>query len=134
MITEKKLCILILILCVIGISLIIVSATILDFQSNNKEPITESLLENEKIKYVYIYLESIQDDTVSSPPTSENSDIWIIKSYLGKIGIFEKSGTLYKVLDVYVKTLPKADQVLLEEGFEVNSKEELYSIIEDYTS
>ena len=134
MITEKKLCVLILILCVIGISLIISSAAMLDYQSNNKESVTESLMENEKIKYVYIYIESMQDNTVSSPPTSENSDTWIIKSYLGKIGIFEKSGTLYKVLDVYVKTLPKADQRLLEEGFEVNSKEELYSIIEDYTS
>ena len=43
------------------------------------------------------------------------------------------NGTLIRVIDVYIKTLPKADRTLLEKGFVVLGETELYAIIEDYT-
>lgn len=83
----------------------------------------------------YIYV----DQTPSPPPSDElpsedDEKIgWIIKEYEGKIGIFQKDGTLFQVIDTYVKTLPKADQRLLGEGFEIQTQSELNSIIEDYS-
>ena len=48
-------------------------------------------------------------------------------------GIFKKDGTLLYVLDTYIKTLPEADRVLLGEGIPIETKSQLYSLIEDYT-
>lgn len=52
-----------------------------------------------------------------------------------KIGIYNTdSSELLKILDVYVATLPCADQTMLTEGICVRSRAELVSLIEDYTS
>ena len=75
------------------------------------------------------------DDSASTedpdPPSEER---WIVKEYMGQIGIFRADGTLEQLIDTYVKTLPKADRDLLGEGFEVQSKDALYSVIEDYSN
>ena len=86
---------------------------------------------SEKIEYVYISQEP------TTPPVEipdENTDSgWIVKEHNGKIGIFKKNGTLIQTIDTYVKTLPKADQALLGEGFEIQTQSELNSVIEDYS-
>ena len=62
----------------------------------------------------------------------DNQQEYIIKLYNGRIGVFTSDGTLLQVIDVYTKTLPKADQDLLEKGFNIKSKD-LNRLIEDYT-
>lgn len=59
---------------------------------------------------------------------------WKVCEYEGRIGIFLEDGTLYDILDVYVKTLPEADRRMLGEGIIIESEEALRSIIEDYTA
>ena len=72
-------------------------------------------------------------DTTSDSETAPSQEEYTVKSHEGKIGIFYKEDTLIRIIDVYVKTLPKADQTLLEKGLLVTNEAELRSIIEDYT-
>jgi len=63
----------------------------------------------------------------------EKDKIFIIREYMEKIGVFSQEGELITMLEVYTKTLPEADRILLGEGFEVIGKKQLNAIIEDYT-
>ena len=76
---------------------------------------------------VYVYVEEDTEITESIKAS------WTVREYNNKIGVFNENGVLLEVIETYIKTLPKAEQELLREGFEVSTKEELYSIIEDYT-
>ncbi len=77
---------------------------------------------------VYIYVSAEVTETAD---TIEN--VFFIREYNKKIGIFDRSGKLIQIIDTYVKTLPKSEQTELQEGFWVESDKELYSIIEAYT-
>ena len=80
-----------------------------------------------QVEYVYVRPQDIttQDEIVE--------EIYTVKSYNGKIGIFSADGTLVETLDTNIKTLPEADKRLLEEGFQIKGRSQLNSIIEDYT-
>lgn len=82
-------------------------------------------------KLIYVPIE--QNSSESSMPESKQSPQWIVREYEGKIGIFLTDGTLTAVLDTYVKTLPKADQMLLGEGIVVYTQSELNAVVEDYS-
>ena len=84
--------------------------------------------EETKEKYVYVYIEP--EDT--TPQTEEEAG-WIVKEYEKRIGIFSADGELLECLEIYTKTLPKADQGLLREGITVTTRSELYALIEDYS-
>lgn len=79
---------------------------------------------------VYVYVNAEQK---TESETLVSSNVWFVKKYNEKIGIFDNNGALLKVIDVYVKTLPKKDQTELQEGFWIDSDKELYSIIEAYS-
>lgn len=85
----------------------------------------------QKTEYVYVS-EDTQNSPVDISDPSEESG-WIVKEHMGKIGIFTKNGTLLQILDTYVKTLPKADQILLGEGLEIETQADLNAIIQDYS-
>ena len=96
----------------------------------DKEIVTEISYITEVV-YIPVYT-----DSGSTGVTQEETQMmcnYLIKSYEGKIGIFNESNVLIKILDVNIKTLPKTDQDLLKKGLCVNSKDELMEIIEDYT-
>ena len=78
-------------------------------------------------QYVYIRPEEVSTDETTQEQT------FLIKEYNGYVGIFTPDGSLYKTIDTKVKSLPEADQALLEEGFEIVGKSPLNSIIEDYS-
>ena len=79
-------------------------------------------------EYVYVY-ETEADEITESLQIEK----WTVKEYNGKIAVFDSNGILTETIDTYIKTLPKADRELLREGIEVESKKELYDIIEAYT-
>ena len=83
-------------------------------------------------EYVYVYVGG--DNTQEVVIGSADDDVYIIRQYMERIGIFKADGTLMEVLEVYVKTLPEADKRLLGEGIEIIGKSALNSIIEDYSS
>ena len=76
---------------------------------------------------VYVY--NANDET----SLSTTEERWTVKAYNEKIGIFNSDGELVEIIDTHIKSLPSKDQALLREGFEVNSKKELYSVIEAYS-
>ena len=92
--------------------------------------VTETVTEKE---IVYVYAEN--DILPSEPEQSEPDEkIWIVREYRGQIGIFSEDDTLVRTINVYIKTLPETDRILLKEGIRVTSERQLYSIIEDYSS
>lgn len=60
---------------------------------------------------------------------------YVVREYGNKIAVFMYGEvTPFKVHDVYVSTLPEADQIALKKGINVSTIEELRKLIEDYTS
>ena len=60
---------------------------------------------------------------------------YLLRSYDGKLAVFTKDLVHPElVFDVYVKTLPEADQQQLDKGVRVESYEKLTALIEDYIS
>ena len=94
---------------------------------------TDTVKLSEYTEYVYV-----RPDVMSESPTntdiSNELQIYTVREYMGKVGIFLSDGTLIELLDVYTKTLPETDRRLLKEGIEIIGKQQLNSIIEDYTS
>ena len=82
----------------------------------------------------YIYINNENDNSVSTGNNDIKDESFLVKEYLGQIGIFSlESGEIRYVIERYIKTLPEADKRLLGEGFVVIGMSGIYSIIEDYT-
>ena len=77
---------------------------------------------------VYVYVSAEATDT-----EEEKEKAFLIREYNEKVGIFDQSGKLVRIIDTYVKTLPNSERAELQEGFWIESDEELYLIIEAYT-
>lgn len=80
-------------------------------------------------EYVYVVKDEIKD---TEPQETDTDKIYTVREHMGMIGIFDESGALVRVLEVYVRTLPEADKRMLKEGFEVVGTKQLNAIIEDY--
>ena len=81
-------------------------------------------------EYIYVYVTDISGTSEALIANEE----WIAYAYNDKIGIFDTNGELLYVIETYIKTLPSADRDLLREGIEIKTKNELLSLIEDYSS
>ena len=67
--------------------------------------------------------------------TEKEDVLFIMGEHNGRLAILSPDRkTVYDTLDVYIGTLPEHDRALLLEGIEVRSAEQLYSLIEDYSS
>ncbi len=85
-------------------------------------------------------LEAFSPITPSShsetPQTSSSAtEGYWLRSDEGRLGVFlEGSDTPEMVFDVYIKHLPQADRLALEQGLYVEGYEQLVGLIEDYIS
>ena len=121
---------------VIMIVIFVVTVFILSHEKLQSTEITKYIVETE---YVYV---AESDNVIDSEDLESDSiavvesafETLLVKEYLGKIGVFNAGGELVRVIDVYTKTLPEADRRMLEEGIEIMSEKQLYSIIQDYSS
>lgn len=82
---------------------------------------------------------SVEKTRVVSPLESSTEDlsvIYVLKEYDDSLGVFKPNyETPERIIDtVIVSTLNEYDQLLLKNGIEVHSEEELQSLIEDYDS
>lgn len=60
---------------------------------------------------------------------------YTVREYQGKIAVFAQGGgTPQQVLDVYVASLPAAEQQRLRKGIAVKTHAELLALLENYTS
>jgi hypothetical protein len=111
-----------LIVCILGISILSKKQ-----EAPKPEVIVETAIKTEE---VYFYIDA---DKKAESDANEGEILYIAKEYENKIGIFDTSGRLLRSIDIYTKTLPKADRALLREGIELRSEAELISLIEDYS-
>lgn len=81
---------------------------------------------------VYVYLEKESESAFDAVYLPSPEGFWA-REYREKIGIFYPDGSLYKVLDTYVKTLPESDRHLLKEGIYLENERQLSALIEDYS-
>lgn len=83
-------------------------------------------------EHIYVFLGAQQTD----PAQTESFDKkqWTVREYGEKIGVFDEADELIDIIDVYTKTLPEADRLMLKEGIVIDSEKELNSLIEDYSS
>ena len=118
----------VLLLTILIVSVTVLSVSLLRSRNNTAETIVD---------YTYVYVTpdstATEEATSATVPTPADEEGWIMKAYSDRIGIFKKDGTLLYVLDTYIKNLPEADRVLLGEGIPIETKSQLYSLIEDYT-
>ncbi len=134
---ESKSLIILCIYVIVMVGVLVLSVYILNKPSENVQIDTDlnayvSKEEETKIIYVPIYSEiTSENEETTTPP--QRIKYFTVKSYGEKIGIFNEEEILVDVIEVYTKTLPKADRELLEKGIVVFSDVELRSIIEDYT-
>ena len=97
----------------------------------NYSALTESTTVERYIETEYVYV--VKDEIKDTEPQETDTDkIYTVREHMGRIGIFDESGALVRVLEVYVRTLPEADKRMLKEGFEVVGTKQLNAIIEDY--
>ena len=76
-----------------------------------------------------------KDDSVSaSADANKNPSLlsFVLKESNGKIAVYASDGTLLKLLDVSVSSLPKAERDALAKGITVSSWKELIAILQDY--
>ena len=104
----------------------VVALTVSLRRSRSTERVTE-------YTYVYVPQEESATEAPPVPDTAPTEEGWIMQAYSDRIGIFKPDGTLLHVLDTYIKTLPEADRRLLGEGIPIQTRAELYALIEDYT-
>lgn len=112
------------IISVVFLILISVTAIVLGISLKKSKNHAQSVTPDE----VFIYITETE-----ASDTEKEKFIRTVKEHNGQIGIFDGENKLQRLLDIYVKTLPKADRDQLREGITVNSEKELYSIIEAYS-
>ena len=131
---NNKPIILMLLYAIALLLILIVCVFVLMSKEKEIEVVTETVTET-KTEYIYIEVpnETVDIYAPSDQETLETNEEYFIKEYDGRIGIFDANGTLVEMIDVYTKTLPEADKLLLKEGFKVIGKKALSSIKEDYS-
>jgi len=75
----------------------------------------------------------VAQEVPSSMPGEEGEKIYTIKEFNGNIGVFE-GDTIIRIVDVDLSTFRAEDRVLLKQGIEVRTGEEVAGILEDYSS
>lgn len=114
-------------LCIMIVTCAIFNARLNALQTLEREVITVT-------KYVYIKGDETNDGSISAGTDDVDEENFLVKEYLGQIGIFSlDDGEIKYVIERYTKTLPEADKLLLQEGFTVSGTSGIYSVIEDYT-
>lgn len=116
----------------VAMLLILIAAILLVKPKIQTAEISASSEQDTETKYIYVRAEE-DGGTQSDTSVTDREEIYTVRGYMGKIGIFSNDGTLVRIIEVYTKTLPEADQRLLEEGIQIFGKKQLNAIIEDYT-
>ena len=68
-----------------------------------------------------------------SDTAPQNTALYILREYNGKIGVFSADGGLLKTVSVMVSSLPAQDKTALAAGISVSSYEELHALLEDFS-
>ena len=114
-------------------ALLLLSILTLVILQNKPTTLVQTQTQTVSVTEQHTVLVYVDKESISESEKSTEGFYSIAKRHGDKIGIFDRNQTLIQILDVQIKTLPKADRDLLEEGIELFSKKELNALIEDYT-
>ena len=64
---------------------------------------------------------------------ADTESFWV-REHEGVVGVFDEDGNLQYTVEVYIKTLPEKDRLLLRDGIFACDKNELLEILGDYNS
>jgi hypothetical protein len=76
--------------------------------------------------------EEVTVPTHNSPETAAPTALYTLAAYNGMIGVFDQGGELVRVINVFVMTLPEAEQEALAMGIPAYSEEEMRQIAERF--
>jgi hypothetical protein len=76
--------------------------------------------------------EEVTVPTHNSPETAAPTALYTLAAYNGMIGVFDQGGELVRVINVFVMTLPQAEQEALAMGIPAYSEEEMRQIAERF--
>ena len=76
--------------------------------------------------------EEVTVPTHNSPETAAPTALYTLAAYNGMIGVFDRGGELVRVINVFVMTLPQAEQEALAMGIPAYSEEEMRQIAERF--
>ena len=74
------------------------------------------------------------DSKYVSIQIDDKSESFWVREHEGVIGVFDNDGLLQYTVEVYIKTLPEKDRLLLKDGIFAKSKTELFEILGDYNA
>lgn len=84
--------------------------------------------------FLCVCLLSILITSIYFSPQTDIPSVYILTEYNGRLAVFiEGQDGPYTLIDTEYDSLPEADKKRLREGIEVNSTEELYRLIEDFS-
>ena len=108
-------------------SLVLGAVTLILFFNLNKQ-VDELRVDSKEIELKVAKITELNDEIANDETVT-----FILKNYNGVIGVFDQSGILTDIIDVDIKSLPEQDRTMLEAGIWARSRQELASLIEDYT-
>lgn len=75
-------------------------------------------------------------EKVTPPPeTTSPSPLYTLSQYDGKLALFKRGYSMpVEIYEVYLSSLPQAEQSKIKSGISAQTDEEILKIIEDYTS
>ena len=75
------------------------------------------------------------EESQEEPPEEEVAAGYLLGEYKGRVSVLSPDTREPEMIfDIFVRTLPDADQQLLRQGIRVDTYEELTRLIEDYIS
>lgn len=70
---------------------------------------------------------------VNQQPSDNTENAYYVREYDERVAVFDLSGNLSFVADIYLVNLPLADREMLENGIFIKDTETLLALMEDYT-
>ncbi len=78
------------------------------------------------------YRKNINNQTVS---TTQTQILYILSDYQGKIALYNPTGgEPIEIYEVYTDSLPYDDYLLIKNGIQIKSEDDLQKVIEEYLS
>lgn len=77
---------------------------------------------------------SLKDDQQQEIPVNAEAEIFTLREHEGKIAVYTKDGIMLHWVNVNLNLLPGSERAALAEGIEVESRQSLFSYLQDYMS
>ena len=84
--------------------------------------------------YYFSYQLGNSDQPEIQPPTTQETEQILQPSYLIRIVIQHSDGSVYETTEISEESLPSSVREKIQKEYRLNSRQELYSFLENYSS